>query len=406
MNRILYIFAAILVLAGAARADGVLIMNDDFNRYLKDAKPGDVFTVAPGVYRLTGIAKLDAEGTREAPITIRSADPNRKATIMVDTSIGMRISGPNWIIEDLDFIGICDNHGQCEHAFQIIGHADNIIIRNNRLIDFNAAIKGNGIIDEGRQYFPDRVLIEHNQIYNRTPRQTQNPVVPIDVVGGRFWTIRDNFIADFQKAQGNQISMAAFLKGNSDNGLMERNLVICEWQHKGGIRLGLSLGGGGTTNPDYCQGRSCTIEHYNGTLRNNIILNCPNDVGVYLNNAASTTMVNNTILNTAGVDVRFNGSFALLANNIIEGRILGRDGGRFREDHNLVERSLKDLFPQFKYFDLEPDDPEDIEEGARGYNAVDFCTGEPMEKWQGAIAQPNKCSIRDRLIEYGATMPK
>ncbi|MCJ9430594.1 right-handed parallel beta-helix repeat-containing protein [Kordiimonas marina] len=406
MRMIWQAFLAVLLLSTAARADGVLIFSNDFNRYLSTAKPGDVFTVAPGVYQLKRSAKLMASGTREEPIIIRPADPTKKTTILVDTTIGFAVTGAHWIIEGFDIIGICDNDSQCEHAFHITGHADDTVIRNNRLIDFNAAIKGNGIVEGGQQYFPDRVIIEHNQIYNRRPRETRNPVAPLDVVGGRFWTVRQNFIADFEKAGGNHISYAGFLKGNSDNGLFERNLVVCEWRFKGGIRLGLSFGGGGTTNPQFCQGHSCALQHYKGVMRSNIIMNCPADVGVYLNNAANTIMVNNTILNTKGVDVRFNGSFALFANNIIEGRIKSRDDGNFREEHDLVEESLSDTFPNLARFDLTPADPDDVEGAAHGYNGVDFCTGQIQEDAKGAMAVPSKCSVQAILDKYAADMPK
>lgn len=398
MIRALILLASTLLIAisPATRATDILITDDNFNKFLSKARPGDVFSIYPGRYRITKSAKLEANGTKDLPIIIA---PSRagKVVIEVDTEIGFKITGANWIVENLEFVGVCEKHGTCEHAMQIVGKADGTIVRNNSMIDFNAAIKGNGTIIDNRQYFPDNVLIEKNKIYNRTPRQTRNPVVPIDVVGGRFWIIRENFLADFQKVQGNGVSMAAFLKGNSDNGLFERNLVMCEWKHKGGVRLGLSLGGGGTTNPKFCQGHSCKIEHYKGTIRSNVIMNCPSDVGLYLNDAANTTVVNNTIINTLGIDVRFNGSFATIANNIVHGRIKERDGGRFRGYNNIVEEDLADIFPQAALNDLTPADKDDLKDAAFGFEGVDFCTGNPQEDWVGAFAYPMACSIADFL---------
>lgn len=391
-----FIFFALSLLGVAAHAEGVLIHNDNFGKAFKDAKPGDVFTIYPGIYHLTNIQHAEANGTKENPIILRPHEGG-KVVIEVESKIGIKISGAHWIIEDLEFRGICEKHGKCEHALQIVSHADGTIVRNNRFIDFNAAIKGNGEVIDNRQYFPDDVLIEKNVIYNEVPRHTANPVTPIDVVGGRRWIIRENFIADFQKALGNKVSMAAFLKGNSDHGLFERNLIVCEWRHRGGIRLGLSFGGGGTSNPKYCQGRSCKIEHYKGTIRSNIIMNCPKDVGIYLNNAASTTITNNTIINTAGIDARFNGTFATIANNIVHGRIKDRDGGRHREMNNIVEANLADIFPRAAYYDLTPEDLDDLMKAARGFEGVDFCSGQPQEQWIGAMAYPPKCEIQDRL---------
>lgn len=382
----------------SAKADEILIADDNFNQFVSKAQPGDVFAVYPGIYRLPSIVQLQASGTAAAPITIRPSAAG-KVIIEVPRAIGFKVLGSYWNIEGLEFVGVCENDSSCEHAFQIVGDADHITIRNNRMIDFNAAIKGNGTIEDNVQRFPDHVTVEDNYIYNRRPRNTGNPVTPIDVVGGRYWQVKHNFIADFAKAGGNAISYAAFLKGNSDNGLFERNLVICEWRHTGGVRLGLSLGGGGVTDPRFCQGRSCKIQHYKGVIRSNIIMNCPADVGIYLNNAANTKIVNNTILNTAGVDVRFNGSFALLANNVIEGRVKERDGGRFREVNNVVEADLDDFFPNQGSFDLSPLEPEDLMRAAAGYEGVDFCSGQPQEKWVGAIAEPAQCNIPTILTD-------
>ncbi|WP_262691648.1 chondroitinase-B domain-containing protein [Kordiimonas aestuarii] len=385
-----------LMMSVAAHADEILVADDNFNKFVEGAKPGDVFAVYPGIYRLTKTVLLQESGTEDQPITIRPSTEG-EITIEVPSTIGFKIIGSNWHIEGIKFVGVCESDSKCEHAFQVLGTADGTVIRNNKFIDFNAAIKGNGQIIDEKQYFPDNVLIEDNYFYNRRPRNTSNPVTPIDVVGGRFWTIRHNFFADFQKAGGNYISYAAFLKGNSDNGIFERNLIICEWRHHGGVRLGLSLGGGGTSDPRFCQGRSCKIEHYKGLISSNIIMNCPADVGIYLNNAANTKIINNTILNTAGVDVRFSGSFALFANNIIEGRIKGRDNGRFREVNNIVENNLDDFFPGADAFDLAPLEPEELMRAAQGYAGKDFCTGKTQEKWVGAIAEPAQCRIEQFL---------
>ncbi|NVJ98830.1 MAG: right-handed parallel beta-helix repeat-containing protein [Alphaproteobacteria bacterium] len=387
---------------GMASAAEIPIYDNDFDKHFKAAKPGDVFKIYPGLYKLNKTAHLEASGTKDNPIIIRPADESGKVIIEASTKVAFSITGAYWTVEGMNVYGACSNHGRCEHVIHISGNADKTVIRNNTFVDFNSAIKGNGRIINGRQFFPDHVLIENNRIYNNTPRNTSAPVTPVDVVGGRYWTVRGNFIADFAKAKGNKVSYAAFLKGNSDNGLFERNLVICEWRHTGGTRVGLSLGGGGTSNPDYCQGRSCKIEHYKGTIRSNVIMNCPKDVGIYLNYAANTNITNNTILNTTGVDVRFNGSFATMANNVIEGRILARDDGRFREINNLVEKNLRSLFPNLSQYDLTPSNPQELGKAAFGFEGVDYCTGKEQEDWKGAMVPPAQCKISDQLADIEA----
>ena len=168
----------------------------------------------------------------------------------------------------------------------------------------------------------------------------------IDVVGGRRWIVRRNVIYDFQKALGDNISYAAFLKGNSRDGLFERNLVLCSRNFSGGTRLGLSLGGGGTA-PQFCEEASCVTEHQNGTLRNNLIVNC-SDVGIYLNRAQNTVVDHNTLYATTGVDVRFATSSATVRNNALAGAIRNRDGGTSTQSGNLANVALATMQAWFQ----------------------------------------------------------
>ena len=299
------------------------------------ARPGDVITLAPGVYRSRvsqGIITT-IPGTADRPITVR-ADRLGAVKIEIEATIGFKIASPYWIFENLDIGGVCARHSTCEHAFQVIGRGRSLVLRNNRLHDFNAPIKGNGIEIDGARSFPDDALIENNSIYNNTPRKTDNPVTLVDVVGADRWTLRANLIADFAKDGGNHVSYAAFLKGNSADGVFERNLVVCEMRLTGGTRVGLSLGGGGTGTSS-CRDGDCSVEHRGGIIRDNIIMNCP-DVGIYLNRARDTKIYNNTLYQTLGIDVRFSTSTADIRNNILDGRILDRDGGTSTVADNLI----------------------------------------------------------------------
>jgi hypothetical protein len=152
--------------------------------------------------------------------------------------------------------------------------------------------------------------------------------------------VRANFIHDFEKGGGDTISYAAFLKGNSRDGTFERNLVICERDHVGGVRLGLSLGGGGSGPPSICEDGTCTPEHQNGILRNNIVVNCPADVGIYLNAATNTRIYGNTLIANTGIDVRFAASTADIRNNLVSGMIRNRNGGTSTQSSNLTGVTL------------------------------------------------------------------
>lgn len=292
------------------------------------AAPGDEIVLAPGVYAITGNITATAAGSEAAPITLRAA-ARRSAVLRFDSSgsavEGLRIIAPWWRLEGLVIEGACSDDSACEHAIHLAGNADHFVLRDSELRDFNAQIKSNGEIISGTRVFPDDVLIEGNLLHDTRIRATDNPVTKIDVVGGRRWIVRGNEIADFGKGAGDQVSYGAFLKGNSRDGLFERNLVRCTHQVPGGVRIGLSLGGGGT-GASYCEEGSCDTEHQNGTLRNNVILDC-SDVGIYLNKAANTRLAHNLLHATSGIDVRYATSTAELWGNLLDGRIRNRDGG-------------------------------------------------------------------------------
>ena len=298
------------------------------------AVAGDIIVLKPGVYRLGDKLRTRNPGRAQAPITVR-ATRFGTVTLEVATQTGFFVTAPHWHFEALFLRGVCPTHDGCEHAFHVVGAADHTVIRGNRAEDFNAQIKSNGIEIAGRREFPDDVLVEANLFRNTSVRDTARPVTPVDVVGGKRWIIRDNFIADFSKGKGNKVSYAAFLKGNSSDGVIERNLVVCELEHKGGDRIGLSLGGGGT-GAKYCEGGACPQEHSNGVIRNNIVMNCPSEPGIYLNNAAATKVVHNTLFNTRGILGRFAATSADIRNNVLSGAVRLRRGATATRSANVI----------------------------------------------------------------------
>lgn len=310
------------------------------------AQPGDTIVLAPGTYEVhQDKVACEAAGTADAPIVVRAAELGT-ATIKFDAVEGFHVRGPFWEFANLDIEGICAADGDCEHAFHVTGAAESTWLHHNRMHGFNAMIKGNGEpIGPGDSYvWPDDVVIEYNELYNPAPRDTDNPVTPIDVVGGQRWVIRANFIHDHAKAGGDHTSYAAFLKGHSKDGLLERNLVACELLHTGFVRLGLSLGGGGTSPDSICEDGACKPEHERGTVRNNIVVHCPMDVGIYVNAGAASKILNNTLFDTTGIDMRFAQSTGLVANNILDGKVRDRDGAVTTRMNNLEEADLSAWF--------------------------------------------------------------
>jgi hypothetical protein len=300
------------------------------------AQPGDIIELAAGTYALDSTLGTPRPGTPEAPIIVRGGT---LGSAILESSVveAIHVTEAYWQFESLEMHGVCADDSTCEHAFHITGAADATHVTGCRLVDFNAQIKGNGDLvgPSGERVWPDDVQITGNELYDTRARQTANPVTKIDVVGGRRWAIRGNHIHDFEKAQGDFVSYAAFLKGNSRDGVMANNTVVCAQAFTGGTRIGLSLGGGGSGPDSICEDATCTPEHQNGTIHDNLIAHC-SDVGIYLNEATATEIAHNTIYDTAGVDVRFAASTATVRNNLVGGAVRDRDGGTHTESNNLV----------------------------------------------------------------------
>ncbi|HEV8015237.1 MAG TPA: hypothetical protein VGP48_06870 [Stellaceae bacterium] len=289
------------------------------------AKAGDVITVAPGSYELPGL-RLTAAGTPQHKIVLRALKPGtvelRSAAVEF-----MKISAPDWVVENFDIAGICADDSQCEHAFHIVGRADRTIIRGNRIRDYNAHIKGNG--EDGN--FPGDVLIESNMLFDTRPRVTDNPIAPVDVVGGAGWVVRGNLIADYAKRldhppmRTDDWSYAMFLKGNSERGMIAGNIVGCDIDAPPTPSIrGLSLGGSGT-GPGLCdKGGDCRTEHRQGTIWGNIVFNCPAEPGLYLYRATDTLVAGNIVVGTSGILAAGNETNARVSGNRLDGAIVAQ----------------------------------------------------------------------------------
>ncbi|MFB9936598.1 right-handed parallel beta-helix repeat-containing protein [Photobacterium aphoticum] len=299
---------------------------------LRQVEPGQTIVIRDGHYALKGkrfnISKKP--GTALLPIRL-IAETRGNVTLALDSREGIVIDQPYWRIEGIHFIGTCHSHSRCDHALHIVGDADNTRIAHNTFYDFNAAIKVN---KSGIQY-PDQGLIEHNIFGNHQPRNTHYSVTPINVDHGNDWVVRKNIIHDFIKLGGNRVSYGAFMKGGVTGGIFEQNLVICNTsqQRYPGSQVGLSFGGGGMSQAS--RRDNANFEVSDTIMRNNIIMHC-NDVGIYSQKAVDVTVHNNTLYNTAGIDVRFPVSTASVYNNILNGRIKARDDATLQSENNLI----------------------------------------------------------------------
>ncbi len=301
-------------------------------RALSQASAGDVIELRPGDYQLERRINLREPGTKAEPIVLRASIPGT-TVIHSRHSTAIKLFAPHWEIHDLDFRG----DGGGNHALHIVREADHVLVEGNRFRNFHAAIKANGEGDPRR--FPDHVQIRRNVFVNDAIHTTRWPVVAIDIVGGQGWRIEENFIADIAQGTPGRHGSPGFVKGGAANAVFDRNLVICEWRHTGQRRIGLSLGGGGTS-PGVLDRReigdceTCT-ESVNSQMTNNIILNCPQEPGLYLNRAEGALVANNTVFNAYGIQGRFPETQATVVDNLITGTVWARDDAELETEGNI-----------------------------------------------------------------------
>ena len=304
---------------------------DALREAIWQAQPGDTILIAPGVYRVDRQLETRQGGLPGQPITVRPLRPD-SVQIEVVTTTGMRISQPHWQLIGLSWRGTCPSHDYCEHAVHVVGEAKHTVLSGHRMTDFNAHIKING----ERGVFPDQGRIERCHLGNGSARRTGRPVAAVDLVGASGWTVSDNVIEHIVKASGNQVSYAAMMKGAGRGGRFERNLVVCttSGMSQPGLRVGLSFGGGGT-GPTYCRDQRCGSEFEDGVVQDNIVAHC-NDAGVDINTSVRTLVQGNTLINTAGVQLRGEPSTAMVRHNLMDGDVRHRPGSTVELDGNEI----------------------------------------------------------------------
>lgn len=305
---------------------------------IHEANPGEVIELLPGIYRFNNYVMTRRAGTGHRPIVVSGRDPT---TVIVEfaTEEGFFVNQPHWIFQNLTIKGVCEADSHCEHAFHVVGEARGTKIRNNRIEDFNAHIKINGVGED----WPDGGVIEFNTLTNNRLRKTGQPVTLIDLVGANQWLITDNFVSNFVKGGLDRTSYGIFMKGAGKGGRIERNLVLCTTREisQAGVRVGISVGGGGT-GQEFCRDKACKAEFFTGLVANNIVAHC-NDFGIDVFRSGLITIAHNTLINTAGIDVRESPATAHLYGNLVEGMVRARNGAKAKNEMNEAV-SLLDVF--------------------------------------------------------------
>lgn len=276
---------------------------------INDASPGDVITLEPGVYTISQLVTIRQDGAEDNRIFLRAAELGQ-VTLELSHIENFKIYAKFWIFENLRFVGVCTNGQGCEHAFHIVGDADDLIFRNNEIIDFASHVKLNGerLGPRAAQSFPDRVMFLDNLWHNTRYIRNNAPHNILNLDGGRDHIVRGNIFADYSTPPDLPKSASAiYPKASTSRILIEQNLIVCEKQRlEGETNRGIELGDGAPASicdgDDDQDGDGDCMERgqsQEAIVRNNIIIGCNNggsSAGLMVSSDRESLLLHNTVV--------------------------------------------------------------------------------------------------------------
>ena len=253
---------------------------------ISSATPGDVITICPGTFNFNQLISVQNDGQAAARIFLR-AEATDTVTLNLSHIENFKISAKFWIFENIEFRGVCTNNTGCEHAFHIVADADDVIFRNNEVVDFASHVKLNGEVVGGgpAKSFPDRTWFINNFWHNTKyiPNDVPHNILNLD--GGRDHVVRGNLFADYNTpASLPKSASAVYPKASALRIVIEQNLIVCEKVRTNGeTTRGIQLGDGAPASicdgdPDQDGNGDCVDngQSQEALVRNNIVMNCNN----------------------------------------------------------------------------------------------------------------------------------
>jgi hypothetical protein len=324
---------------------------------IANASAGDVITVCPGTFDFNQLISVQNDGAASARIFLR-ADALGTVTFNLTHIENFKISGKFWIFENIVFFGDCNTGDACEHAFHIVGDADDVIFRGNEIVNFASHVKLNGeVVGTGpAKMFPDRTMFINNFWHNTKYVTNNAPHNILNLDGGKDHVVRGNTFADYSApASLPKSASAVYPKASALRILIEQNLIVCERVRTSGeTTRGIQLGDGAPAS--ICDGDSdqdglgdCDQngQSQEAIVRNNIIMNCDNggsSAAIMVGSDRESRIYHNTVYNAgqrnAGFYVGHPDHDTYWRNSILENGI----------DTNYAERPLDEannIMPSF-----------------------------------------------------------
>ena len=251
-------------------------------------------------------------------ITIRSKSGNRDNVIIEGEGMnaggsghGILVAASNFTVADLTIRDV-QNHG-----VQIQGEndADNCLIHNVKFVNINEQMIK---ISKGNNTFSDNGIVECCYFEFTAGQANQYYTGGVDGHKCINWIVRNNTFKNIKSPETSLCEHAVHFWSESENTLVENNLIInCDR----GIGFGLG-----------------NSSHIGGVIRNNMI-HTSRDVGIGLENASSVKVYNNTLHTenySNSIEYRFSGSNNIhIVNNLSNAEITEREGGSANLETNF-----------------------------------------------------------------------
>ncbi len=275
-----------------------------------------------GTYTLDNILWVEAEG-----VTVSSVSGNRSAVIIEGAGMNGSVShifgvaGSNFTVENVTLRKVAN------HAVQIHGemNVNSPIIRNVHIQDtyeqmIKVSYNSSQPINGSQNGLVEKCLFEYTAGVG-----PQYYIGGIDAHNATNWIIRDNEFRNIRSPSQDLAEHAIHFWSNSQDTLVERNLIInCD---RG---IGFGLGDRG---------------HIGGIIRNNMIYHDISegfaDVAISLESTTNAQMYNNTIYMehsySNAIEYRFTATTGLtIINNLTNKAITARDGASATASNNIT----------------------------------------------------------------------
>jgi hypothetical protein len=278
----------------------------------------ETILIAPGTYRLSHT--LAVQGPLDG-VTIRGATGNRDDVVLVGYGRDNADYGPvphgiwvngdvrrltiaNLTIGETYFHAICFNPGPTAPRVYNV----HLVNAGQQLLKTNPNPDGSGI---------DNGVVEYS-LFDYAPESRDWYANAIQVLAGRDWVIRDNFIRNIHAPRGELAGPAVLAWFGASGTVVERNTFVnCQRE----ISFGLVV-----RSPH---------DHEGGVIRNNVIYRdqavANGDVAIGVFDSPGSVVANNTIVMSGSypnaIECRFAGTSAVrVVNNLSNRRVTLRDG--------------------------------------------------------------------------------